>query len=944
MDVKIGELEDLFERYRSSQDLRALAKLFDLAAPELLRLAVHMAPDVASAEDLVQQTFLAAIERPKRWRAGEPLLPWLFGILSKLAKKQRRNARRTPEPDRLAPRSATDPARHALDAETQSAIRSALEELPELYREVVRASLLDEKPPHEIARELDRAPGTVRMQLLRGLELLRRALPAGLAGGALVFCGTRGEAALKAAVLEKAAAHAALGAAAATSTAILGGLLVSTKTLVALAVGVVGLCAWMLWPYPDSHPGIEYGQDIYGNPIRIHTDTGEVERVAPALAGEADGARTEVAAAPRGLAASAKLPGLFLVGRLLDVEPGDAAGVELEASLPGFGQAKGKARADGSFEIDLGSVLGGARMQTQVDGRLVEIVLPASKPSQPVTRVEVWARHARYISEQDVVQLAQPFELPKDGERREISCEIRMRLAALVTGRVRVPDGHDVKQVDVGLRGESPVGQDGLLWDLEHANCDTEGRYTIKSVREGRIVVHASLTGLLPVQAVIVLAKGATLELPDIVLEEGNASIRGRVDLPARLEQRQTGSVDMGSGPVAILGRELSVQANRVEPEAKGSQEGGAPQTVLDSRTVRTLRELRGGAQLETQSCPVADDGSFELRGLEPGRWRLHIDGLGGQGVLPGFEWPVVVAPAAGVVLGEDLGSIAVHVRDSKGPVAGAHVTLGDGSTWTTYTSDAEGEVLVAGDVQRDYRGGCTGERRDQVSFELPSAGRPREAQQEVVIADAAPAARIVLRAKVQGGPQRVHVELESLDETKQQPRSEVLTLHEGRYVVENVAPGRWKIAVGPVEERMPVAFYGGYQITERFEAALISGGTFEAQLVCETGGRFQFTVGTDASLLSNGVGCQLVRLDGGLVEPPIFVSSLSGEGFGVFSGSPHLMIMGKETRVALQDCLAPGTYELRIPSAKVRAAPLRFEIKAGETTQGEWKIELVER
>src|SRR6185295_9273824 len=103
MHVKIGELEDLFERYRGAQDLRALSKLFDLAAPELLRLAVHMAPDVASAEDLVQQTFLAAIEKPKRWRASEPLLPWLFGILTKLAKKQRRNARRAPEHDRLAP-------------------------------------------------------------------------------------------------------------------------------------------------------------------------------------------------------------------------------------------------------------------------------------------------------------------------------------------------------------------------------------------------------------------------------------------------------------------------------------------------------------------------------------------------------------------------------------------------------------------------------------------------------------------------------------------------------------------------------------------------------------------------------------------------------------------------------------------------------------------------
>ncbi|MCB9915008.1 MAG: sigma-70 family RNA polymerase sigma factor [Planctomycetes bacterium] len=257
-DVKNGELEDLFERYRSRQDLSALGKLFDLAAPELLRLAVHMAPDVASAEDLVQQCFLAALERPQRWRASEPLLPWLFGILTKLARKQRRDARRSPEPDRLWPRRAEDPASDALSAEVRAAVVKALAHLPTLYREVVRASLLDGKPPGEIARELERAPGTVRMQLLRGLELLRRALPAGLAGGgALLLCGTRGEAALRAAVLERAATPAALGAVALSSPVALGGLYVSTKTLVAVLACAAVLCTWTLWPRDAAPPRTE---------------------------------------------------------------------------------------------------------------------------------------------------------------------------------------------------------------------------------------------------------------------------------------------------------------------------------------------------------------------------------------------------------------------------------------------------------------------------------------------------------------------------------------------------------------------------------------------------------------------------------------------------------------------------------------------------------------
>ena len=51
-------------------------------------------------------------------------------------------------------------------------------------------------------------------------------------------------------------------------------------------------------------------------------------------------------------------------------------------------------------------------------------------------------------------------------------------------------------------------------------------------------------------------------------------------------------------------------------------------------------------------------------------------------------------------------------------------------------------------------------------------------------------------------------------------------------------------------------------------------------------------------------------------------------------------MIIGERTQVALQDCLPPGRYELRLTSDSVHAKPLQFEIKLGETTQASWKIE----
>jgi len=56
---------------------------------------------------------------------------------------------------------------------------------PDPYREVLRPHLWEDERPEVIARRVGRSAATVRSQIHRGLERLRRALPAGLmpAGG-----------------------------------------------------------------------------------------------------------------------------------------------------------------------------------------------------------------------------------------------------------------------------------------------------------------------------------------------------------------------------------------------------------------------------------------------------------------------------------------------------------------------------------------------------------------------------------------------------------------------------------------------------------------------------------------------------------------------------------------------------------------------------------------
>ena len=81
----------LFARFRRTGDPEALARVFDAVAPKLLAVARHLVTDAAEAEDVVQATFVAAIERAHSFDPKRRLLPWLIGILGREAKKPVRN-------------------------------------------------------------------------------------------------------------------------------------------------------------------------------------------------------------------------------------------------------------------------------------------------------------------------------------------------------------------------------------------------------------------------------------------------------------------------------------------------------------------------------------------------------------------------------------------------------------------------------------------------------------------------------------------------------------------------------------------------------------------------------------------------------------------------------------------------------------------------------------
>src|SRR5881394_853801 len=120
------DAEQRFLQFQQTREPAHLGAVFDLVADELFAFALHLCRDQAAAEDLVQATFLVALERAHRWDARRPLRPWLLGILQREARAMRRRSRRTPDPARLPAPVEPPPVQIALSTEVPKGLAVAL--------------------------------------------------------------------------------------------------------------------------------------------------------------------------------------------------------------------------------------------------------------------------------------------------------------------------------------------------------------------------------------------------------------------------------------------------------------------------------------------------------------------------------------------------------------------------------------------------------------------------------------------------------------------------------------------------------------------------------------------------------------------------------------------------------------------------------------------------
>jgi RNA polymerase sigma-70 factor (ECF subfamily) len=154
---------------------------FDVLVAAYMRPAFQMAYRVVGhredAEDLLQESFLAAYQYLDSFDVERPFGPWLNRIvLNRGANLRRSRTRRQTEPETEAVSAAPSALEESTRTEARELLNRALATLSERQRLIVTLFDVDGLTSTEIGERLELAPGTVRWHLHEARRVLRGTL------------------------------------------------------------------------------------------------------------------------------------------------------------------------------------------------------------------------------------------------------------------------------------------------------------------------------------------------------------------------------------------------------------------------------------------------------------------------------------------------------------------------------------------------------------------------------------------------------------------------------------------------------------------------------------------------------------------------------------------------------------------------------------------------
>ncbi|MCP3100158.1 RNA polymerase sigma factor [Myxococcus sp. K15C18031901] len=158
----------------------AFDALFQRHAPAVRGYLTRLTGSPATAEDLVQLTFLSLVRSRGRFQAGSRFRPWLYAIATNAARDQLRRGHRPEELTAEGHLPVDVPAEVAgpRDVGLERAVRQALDQLPEGQRVPILLHRFEGMGFAEIADTLGLTESAVKVRAHRGYARLRELLAA----------------------------------------------------------------------------------------------------------------------------------------------------------------------------------------------------------------------------------------------------------------------------------------------------------------------------------------------------------------------------------------------------------------------------------------------------------------------------------------------------------------------------------------------------------------------------------------------------------------------------------------------------------------------------------------------------------------------------------------------------------------------------------------------
>jgi RNA polymerase sigma-70 factor (ECF subfamily) len=163
-------------------DPSAVTQLYNTYADRIYSLVFYqVGRDYDATQDIVQETFIAALKSAAKFDNRSKIYTWLCSIANKKVadfyrhqKRQNKYQTKALEPDQIGSDTLTPDS--AESEERQEDARQALSSLPLHYRQVLIFKYVEEMPVLEISKIMERSPKSIEGLLTRARKELRARL------------------------------------------------------------------------------------------------------------------------------------------------------------------------------------------------------------------------------------------------------------------------------------------------------------------------------------------------------------------------------------------------------------------------------------------------------------------------------------------------------------------------------------------------------------------------------------------------------------------------------------------------------------------------------------------------------------------------------------------------------------------------------------------------